>query len=52
MSNSANREIKLRAYDSLNEDQRKDIVKLRRGSNENHKQINPLLDETKVSVNH
>ena len=52
MSNSADREVKLRPYDSPNENQKKDIAEFRRGSNENHKQINPLIDETKVSVNY
>ena len=51
MSNSADGEVKLR-HDSPNENQKKDIVKFRRGSNENHKQINPLIDEAKVSVNY
>ena len=50
MSNSADREVKHDRHDSPNENQKKDIFK--RGSNENHKQINPLIDETKVSVNY
>ena len=67
MSNSANRKRKLGAYESPNEDRINEIIKSRRGSSENHEEINlklrrrssenyeeinPLIDETKVSQTH
>lgn len=50
MSNSANRKRKLGAYESPNEDRINEIIKLRRRSSENREEMNPLIDETKVSL--
>ena len=52
MSNSANRKRKLGAYESPNEDRINEIIKSKRRSSENHEEINPLIDETKVSLTH